>query len=111
MLTVTIYLYLIARKLFVQQMTISIIKKESMPKKHVHLFNFYLILIAPDTYRSSTNPFEEYDNLGRTGKPRKPNMEMHPIYHPFGRSGGGAPVKDDAGKVNTILHGHSDVSL
>nr|XP_034328938.1 centrosome and spindle pole-associated protein 1 isoform X49 [Crassostrea gigas] len=63
---------------------------------------------APDTYRSATNPFEEYDNLGRTGKPRKPNMEMHPIYHPFGRSGGGAPVKDDAGKVNTILHGHSD---
>lgn len=36
MLTVTIYLYLIARKLFVQQMTISIIKEESMPKKHVH---------------------------------------------------------------------------
>lgn len=65
---------------------------------------------APDTYRSATNPFEEYDNLGRTGKPRKPNMEMHPIYHPFGRSGGGAPVKDDAGKVNTILHGHSDLS-
>nr|XP_022306093.1 uncharacterized protein LOC111112620 isoform X12 [Crassostrea virginica] len=63
---------------------------------------------APDTYRSTTNPFEEYDNLGRTGKPRKPNMEMHPIYHPFGRSGGGAPVKDDTGRVNTILHGHSD---
>lgn len=37
MLTVTIYLYLIARKLFVQQMTISIIKEESMPKKHVHV--------------------------------------------------------------------------
>lgn len=74
-------------------------------------FNFYPTLIAPDTYRSATNPFEEYDNLGRTGKPRKPNMEMHPIYHPFGRSGGGAPVKDDAGKVNTILHGHSDVSI
>lgn len=74
-------------------------------------FNLYLTLIAPDTYRSATNPFEEYDNLGRTGKPRKPNMEMHPIYHPFGRSGGGAPVKDDAGKVNTILHGHSDVSI
>lgn len=36
MLTVTIYLYLIARKLFVQQMTISIIEEESMPKKHVH---------------------------------------------------------------------------
>nr|XP_022306039.1 uncharacterized protein LOC111112620 isoform X7 [Crassostrea virginica]XP_022306050.1 uncharacterized protein LOC111112620 isoform X7 [Crassostrea virginica] len=65
---------------------------------------------APDTYRSTTNPFEEYDNLGRTGKPRKPNMEMHPIYHPFGRSGGGAPVKDDTGRVNTILHGHSDLS-
>lgn len=93
-------------------MTISIIKEESMPLNHVHfILPLSYILIAPDTYRSATNPFEEYDNLGRTGKPRKPNMEMHPIYHPFGRSGGGAPVKDDAGKVNTILHGHSDVSI
>lgn len=40
MLTVTIYLYLIARKLFVQQMTISIIKEESMPKNMFILLNF-----------------------------------------------------------------------
>lgn len=32
----TIYLYLIARKLLEQQMTISIIKEESMPVNHVH---------------------------------------------------------------------------
>ncbi|XP_062614885.1 uncharacterized protein LOC134276635 isoform X23 [Saccostrea cucullata] len=63
---------------------------------------------APETNRSATNPFEEYDNLGRIGKPKKPNMELHPIYHPFGRSGGGAPVKDYSGKISTVLHGHSD---
>ncbi|XP_048727345.1 uncharacterized protein LOC125645670 isoform X36 [Ostrea edulis] len=63
---------------------------------------------APETNRSATNPFEEFDNLGKIGKPRKPNMELHPIYHPFGKSGGGAPVKDTTGRVNTVLHGHSD---
>ncbi|XP_062615471.1 uncharacterized protein LOC134277185 isoform X10 [Saccostrea cucullata] len=63
---------------------------------------------TPETNRSATNPFEEYDNLGRIGKPKKPNMELHPIYHPFGRSGGGAPVKDYSGKISTVLHGHSD---
>lgn len=42
MLTVTIYLYLIARKPFVQQMTISIIKEESMPKKHVHFIKLFI---------------------------------------------------------------------
>ncbi|XP_062615465.1 uncharacterized protein LOC134277185 isoform X5 [Saccostrea cucullata] len=65
---------------------------------------------TPETNRSATNPFEEYDNLGRIGKPKKPNMELHPIYHPFGRSGGGAPVKDYSGKISTVLHGHSDLS-
>ncbi|XP_055996520.1 uncharacterized protein LOC125645670 isoform X30 [Ostrea edulis] len=65
---------------------------------------------APETNRSATNPFEEFDNLGKIGKPRKPNMELHPIYHPFGKSGGGAPVKDTTGRVNTVLHGHSDLT-
>lgn len=32
----TIYLYLIERKLFEQQVTILIIKEESMPLNHVH---------------------------------------------------------------------------
>lgn len=87
------------------------ILSKQLLKEVVESFIIILLGVAPDTYRSTTNPFEEYDNLGRTGKPRKPNMEMHPIYHPFGRSGGGAPVKDDTGRVNTILHGHSDVRL
>lgn len=75
------------------------------------LFNFYLILIVLDIYRSVINFFEEYDNFGRIGKFRKLNMEMYFIYYLFGRFGGGVLVKDDVGKVNIILYGYLDVSI
>ena len=72
-------------------------------------FNFDRLNLfsAPDTNRSFYNP---YDNLGRIGKPMKPNREMPPIYYPFGKPGGGAPITDHNKKINTTLHGHSEVS-
>jgi hypothetical protein len=36
-----------------------------------------------------------------------PNVNKSlPLYHPFGRSGGGAPVKDTQGKIVTQLQGN-----
>ncbi|KAK3105877.1 hypothetical protein FSP39_007702, partial [Pinctada imbricata] len=63
---------------------------------------------APDTNRSYYNPNDEYDNLGRIGKAKKPNREVLPIYYPFGKPGGGAPIVDRNNRITTTLHGYSD---
>ncbi|XP_052093847.1 uncharacterized protein LOC127729918 isoform X30 [Mytilus californianus] len=60
---------------------------------------------APATYRNNS-----YDDIGRSmnaaEKLTRVNREVLPLYHPFGRSGGGAPVKDNRGKIVTQLQGN-----
>lgn len=60
---------------------------------------------APPTYRNNS-----YDDIGRSmnaaEKLTRVNREVLPLYHPFGRSGGGAPVKDNRGKIVTQLQGN-----
>ncbi|VDI00155.1 Hypothetical predicted protein [Mytilus galloprovincialis] len=60
---------------------------------------------APPTFRNNS-----YDDIGRSmnaqEKLTRVNREVLPLYHPFGRSGGGAPVKDNRGKIVTQLQGN-----
>ena len=61
---------------------------------------------APPTFR----PENYRDNIGRSipnaERLTQRNTEVLPLYHPFGRSGGGAPVKDTQGKIVTQLQGN-----
>lgn len=61
---------------------------------------------APPTYRNDLYR----DNIGRSipnaERMTQVNREVLPLYHPFGRSGGGAPLKDRQGKIVTQIQGN-----
>ena len=61
---------------------------------------------APPTTRYDPN----FGDLGRSmpyaDRLTKMNREVLPLYHPFGRAGGGAPLKDHQGKIVTQIQGN-----
>lgn len=67
-------------------------------------------LLAPPS-----NRYDSYNDVGRSlpyaDRLARINREVLPLYHPFGRAGGGAPNKDPKGHVVTQIQGNLNMEV